>query len=224
MRKQTLIGLALGVSLLLAAGGLFASNMGFKLNYPLITGDGGVTSASGTNTLALPFNQQTDLVDAFDLIQDINTTAGSGAVVQLVEFLPASDGLNPYDGQSGSAFPLTPAQAYQVQVNTNVNYIIVGSHDPGLVVNLTAPGPNSASGTNFYAYPYHSVAADAFELITEINSAAGSNAVVQIVEFLPASDGLNPYDGVAGSAFPLVPGQGYQVQVASNVSFVPAHY
>ena len=43
---------------LIMAGGLVASNMGFKLAYELVAGDAGVTSASGQNSLGLPYNRQ----------------------------------------------------------------------------------------------------------------------------------------------------------------------
>jgi hypothetical protein len=111
---------ALGLTALLVAGGLMASNMGFKLNYQL-SGPG--SSNSGTNTLALPYNQQTNLLDAKNLIDDINAAAGSSVVVQVARFLKATDGTESYTGTFGTAFPLVPGQAYTVQVNSTVTYI-----------------------------------------------------------------------------------------------------
>ena len=53
MTKRTYIGvLTVALAVVLAAGGLLASNMGFKLNYPLQATTAGV-SLSGTNTLAV---------------------------------------------------------------------------------------------------------------------------------------------------------------------------
>jgi uncharacterized protein YaiE (UPF0345 family) len=205
---------------LLVAGGLMASNMGFKLNYQLL---GTASSGSGTNSLALPYNQQTNLLDAKNLIDDINAAAGTTAVVQVARFLSASDGTESYTGTSGTAFPLTPGEGYQVQVSQDVNYIIVGSHAPtlGVVLNGTA---TSGSGTNSYAYPYHATAGDAKDLIDEINAAVGSTVVVQVARFLSASDGTESYTGTSGTAFPLVAGQGYQVQVSTTVTYIPSHY
>ena len=58
MTKRTYIGvLTVALAVVLAAGGLLASNMGFKLNYPLVQTAAGV-SASGTSTIALPDNRQ----------------------------------------------------------------------------------------------------------------------------------------------------------------------
>jgi hypothetical protein len=58
MKKSVVLGLALAV--LVAAGGLYASNMAFKLNYTLRAQAPGL-SLNGSNTVALPFNQQTNL-------------------------------------------------------------------------------------------------------------------------------------------------------------------
>ena len=60
MRKRSILVAAVGLVAVVVAGGLFASNMGFKLNYTLVA-DQDVNSRSGANTLSLPYNPQTDL-------------------------------------------------------------------------------------------------------------------------------------------------------------------
>ena len=222
-RKRGIV--ALGLVAVLAVGGLYASNMGFKLNYPLnATGTNG--STAGNNMLALPFNQQTNLLNAFDLIQDINATPPAGSkVVQVGNWSKATNAFLLYNGTAGAAFALVPGTGYLVQVNTNVNYIVVGSHDPGLVVALDAAGTNgSTQGNNIYGYPYHSVSNDAFELIQEINAAAGAAAVVQVGNWSKATNSFLLYNGTSGAAFALVPGAAYLVQVNQNVAFIPDHY
>lgn len=223
MRKKVFLGVASGLAVMLVAGGLFASNMGFKLNTPLQGPAVGI-SASGTRTLALPFNQQTNLVNAKHLIDDINATAGSSVVAQVARYLTATDGLSAYTGLSGTAFPLTAGEGYAVQVSQNVNYIVVGSHNPALVLNLPGPGASSASGTSRYAYPYHSISSNAKELIDEVNAAAGGTVVAQVARYLTTTDGLSAYTGLSGTSFALNPGEAYNIQVTSDVSFVPAHY
>jgi hypothetical protein len=215
MNKRTFLVVAIGMSVMLIAGGLFASNMGFKLNYPLDT-TGSNSSATGTNTLALPFNQQTSLAMASDL----NTDIGASNVISIAKFLRSSDGLFAYptDGD----FALVPGEGYRVQVSSNVDYIVVGSHNPSLSVALDTTGTNgSATGTNDYAWPYHSTATTAADLKSEIElTAAGS--VISIAKFLRNSDGLFAYP--TDGDFPLVPGASYRIQVSSNVSFIPSHY
>lgn len=223
MRKRAFLVTAMVVAAMLVAGGLFASNMGFKLNY-LLSGPG-AGSLSGSKSLALPFNQQTNLNDAFDLIGDINAAAGANVVLGVARFLPTSDSLETYTGLSGTAFPLVPGEGYQVAVSADVNYIIVGSHDPGLMVALNGPGTGgSLSGGNSYAYPYHSTSADAFDLIQEVNAAAGASVVLGVARFIPASDSLETYTGLSGAAFALVPGESYRITVSADVSFVPSHF
>jgi len=210
----------------LVAGGLFASNMGFKLNYPVDTvGTNG--SFSGTNTLALPYNQQTNLVLASDLRADINATAGSSVVVSLSKFVKSTDLLQVYTGGSAATdFALVPGEGYRLQVSADVNYIVVGSHDPGLTVNLDTVGTNgSFSGTSDFAFPYHGTASTASQLRDEINAQAGGSAVVSISKFVRGTDLLQVYTGgSAATNFPLAPGQSYRIQVNQNVSYIPSHY
>ena len=220
MKKSVVLGLALAV--LVAAGGLYASNMAFKLNYTLDATTAGV-SLNGTNTLALPFNQQTNLVHAGDLLNDIG---GTVAVARITKFLPASNSSQGYDGVTGSPFALVPGEAYFVQLKPGQTrqYIVVGSHDPSRVIEFLGPGPGSASGQNFYAWPYHSTSNDAAELITELG---GTTVVARITRFVPATNSSASYDGVTGTAFALVPGQGYFVQLKAgipNVQFIPSHF
>ena len=147
--------------------------------------------------------------------------------MSISRFLQQTDSLGGYTGISPlDDFPLVPAQGYRVQLSQAVNYIIVGSHDPGMVVNLDGPATNgSLSGTSDYAYPYHSTASLASELQAEINLVAGSNAVVSISKFVRTSDSLDGYTGISPlDDFALVPGESYRVQVNTDVAFIPAHY
>src|SRR6185436_20157107 len=102
-KKNTYVVIAVALCAILAAGGILASNMGFKLNYPLNkTGTAG--SKSGTNTLSLPYFRQTGLNDAFQLFADIE---GSGPpfskVVSISRYLENTDSLGTYTGRMGSA-------------------------------------------------------------------------------------------------------------------------
>jgi hypothetical protein len=222
MRNRTFWVTAIGLAALLVAGGLFASNMGFKLNYPL-DASGVNGSLDGTNVISLPFNQQTNLVDADDLLQDINLSPAT--VVQVCNFLKANNGKDCYTGVAGVNFPLVKGEGYFVQVSPGGNYIVVGSHDPIKVVAFDASGTNgSLDGTNFFSWPYHSTLTDAVGLFDEITAQGGGGSVVQVCNFLKTNNGKDCYTGLAGTVFPLVPGEVYFVQVSSNVSYTPSHY
>jgi hypothetical protein len=213
----------MGLAALLVAGGLFASNMGFKLNYPL-DASGTNSSLDGTNVVALPFNQQTNLVDAEDLLQDINAAPGV-SVFQVCNFLKANNGKACYTGTAGTNFSLVKGEGYFVQVTTGGNYIVVGSHDPVKVVSFDASGTNSSlDGTNFYSWPYHSTVTNAEGLLNEIEAQGGVGSVFQVCNFLITNNGKACYTGTAGTNFSLVPGEVYFIQVTSNISYTPSHY
>jgi hypothetical protein len=225
MNRKTFLGvMAVALVTALAAGSLIASNMGFKLNYALNQGDGGVTSKSGTNTLALPDNRQSGLNTAKNLMDDI----GFAQTANVKRWLEASDLLQTYTGRKGSPgadFPLAAGEGYFVTMNTTVNYIVVGSDDPALAYNLNQGdgGVTSKSGTNFYAYNYHQTAATAKALMDDIGFAQTAN----VKRWLKASDLLQTYTGRKGSPgadFSLVPGEAYFVTMNTTVNYVPSHY
>jgi hypothetical protein len=211
-----------GVAALLLAGGLAASNMRFKLNLPLTAAGG--SSLSGTNYVALPYNQQVGLVTARDLFVDISA---GGSIQFLNQHVKATDSFASYTFGGGTnppnGFNLVPGEAYVAKVGANQNYIIVGSHNPGLSINLVGPGGGSLSGTNYYAHPYHGVAANARELFEEIGGS------VQFVNrHVPLTDSFQSYTFGGGTNPPngwdLQPGVGLVVKVGGDESFVPAHY
>jgi hypothetical protein len=195
---------------MVAAGGLMASNMGFKLNYPLVAAGGG--SLSGTNTIALPYNRQVGIDTASQLLADINLSGVS--TIGLQRFDPLTDSNAPYPGVSD--FALEAGTGYLVRTTTSGDYIIVGSHDPGLTIQWKAGAIGvSNSGSQRYAHPYHGVAATASELITETGA-------LSVQRFDSATDSNEPYPGVAD--FALEPGVAYIVRVTGDTNFIPAHY
>jgi len=229
MRKSSVIAVAVGLAAILVAGGLIASNMGFKLNF-LLEPPGG-SSLTGTTLMAVPYNPQTNLINAEDLIQDINAVAGTTAVQAVGRFNKATNGQVQYTGASGTNFPLDGAEGFYVTVGSTVNYIIVGSHDPSRAVTFYAPGaatPDGVSltGSNTFSWPYHSTLTNADEMLQEIN-AVGGGSVASVAQFNKATNGLVQYNGASGTNFGLAPGQAYIVTLnaGGNITgYVPSHY
>lgn len=223
-RKVVLAALAVaGIAALVLAGGLMASNMGFKLNFPLTAAGG--SSASGTNYVGLPFNQQVGMVTAKDLFEDI---ALGGAVVKLNQHRKPDDAFEIYTFGGGSIPPngwnLTAGEAYIVQVGADQNYIVVGSHNPGLSITLVGSGVGSASGTNYYTHPYHGVATNAKELFLEIGG-----SLTSMNQHRQIDDAFEVYTFGGGSIPPngwaLKPGEGYILKLSgADQTFGPAHY
>ena len=221
MTKKTFFGaMAVVTAVALTGSALVASNMGFKLNYTLAQASVGV-SATGQSTVALPDNRQTGLNDAKNLLDDIgfaNTTSVS-------KFLKATDTYQTYSGRKGggTAFPLAAGEAYVLKMATTVNYIIVGSDDPTLAYTLAQAGVGvSATGQTLFAYNYHQTAADAKALLDDI----GFANTTSVSKFLKATDTYQTYSGRkgGGTAFALMPGEGYVVKMATTVNYTPSHY
>ncbi len=217
MRKPQLVVPAIVLACFLVSGVLIATNMGFKFNYVL---NGPGSSLTGTNVIALPFHKQVGMLSAKDLIDDI--TAAGGNAAQVGRFVNATDSFATYNGVFGTDFALTKSEGYFVSMNTDTEYILFGTHDPGHVVSLAGPG-SSSSGLNLYAPPYHTTSITAGELLDEINEAAPDSAV-SIQRFDNTTNQIQTHDGVTGYNFPIEPGRAYFVQVSQDVNFVPSHY
>lgn len=217
--------MVVAAAVVLTVGGVVASNMGFKANVQLLAADGGVTSLNGTNTLALPFNRQTNVDTASDLLNDLGGTAN---VLSVQKFLRASNTFQVYTGLKGTApnFNLNPGEGNFVRISSNIDYIAVGSHDPSAGVDFFAAdgGVNSLSGTNLYAVPYHTTAGTASDLLNELG---GTAVVLSVQKFLRETNSFQVYTGLKGTApnFDLEVGNSYFVRVGSDVlGHIPAHY
>jgi hypothetical protein len=208
-------------AMVVLAGGLMASNMGFKLNYQLVGQAVGV-SATGSQTIALPFNPQVGMTVAQHLMSDMALAPGTPQNLQ--KFLPTSDSFQLYtfgDHGGPNDFTLNPGEGYFVKVGADFNYIIVGSHDPSAVVTLNPSGVGgSATGSNLIAPPYHTTATNALELFQELGSAQN------LQRFLPLTDSFELYDFSNFNNFAIQPGVAYFAKVGGGgpVGWQPSHY
>jgi hypothetical protein len=132
-------------------------------------------------------------------------------------------------GTPAPLFALTAGEGYRVQMSADVNYIIVGSHDPSLAVTLDAPGAGSKSGSNQYAPPYNITSVNSFDMIKDIEgvSAPPFSKVVSVSRLITTTDSLAVYTGRMGTPAPvynLVPGEAYRIQMSSTVPYIASHY
>lgn len=220
--KRSRLASCAAVLAIASAGAIWGSNMGFLVNSTLLAPAVGI-SKSGTNTLNLPMQVSPGLTDALALINDI----GFASVANVQRFVEVTDGLQVYTGRKGSpspSFPLAAGECYFVRMIANTDYVIEGSHVPGLVIALDAPAVGvSRSGTNFVAVPYHSTAATALDLMTEI----GFASVANIQRFVRVNDGLQVFTGRKGSPapnFPIDPRECYFIRMVAPVAWLPSHY
>jgi len=218
---HTRTALALAVilaALLCGVRALLASNMGFVVNCPLpALGPGSLT---GSNTLNFPYQRDAQLVHAGDVLTDLGIANVSG----VMKFLEPVDALTVYTGRKGGgpSFPLQSGEGYFIRMLRPVDYVIGGSSDPAVVLQLDAPGPASRSGTNLVALPYHATARTASELMEGI----GFANVASVQGFVTETDGLRVYTGRKGSPpdFALDPCAAYFIKMNTTVNYVPSHY
>jgi hypothetical protein len=194
--------------------------------FPLrAAGSGLPVSRSGEQLISQPYSNPR--VNAQDLITDINTQAGGGSVtIQVARYLRSLDVFAGYTGLSGTPFPLQAPEAYLVGVNADVpQYAITGGDIPQFSITFyaqgtVAPGEQfpSRTGINMISIPDKNVPvplANAGSLL----SLCGPNAVAAC-RYLQQADFWECYTGASGLNFPLVPGEGYMVQVSNNTTFV----
>jgi hypothetical protein len=80
--------------------------------------------------------------------------------------------------------------------------------------------PASNTGIQLISQPYANPLADAKDLIDDINLTAGAPVVLNVGRYLTSIDTFAAYTGSAGVAFPLVPSEGYLVQVTAAVPYM----
>jgi len=227
MSKRSFVGVMVVVlAVVVMAGGLLASNMGFKLNYVMNSSGASPLSKSGTTTIALPDNRQAGLNTAKQLMDDV----GLANVTNVQKYLIATDTTQAYTGRRGNTsaqdFALASGEGYFAKMATTTNYIVVGSDNPTLASNLYAPGtvPVSKSGTNLFAYNYHQTAATAKGLMDDI----GLASVTNVQKYLVATDTTQAYTGRRGNTsaqdFALTPGQAYFLKMTATMTYTPSHY
>jgi hypothetical protein len=116
--RRVIALVVIAVAAAVVAGGLMASNMGFKLNYPLQNTQGGVSN-TGRNTIGLPYNRQVGIDTASQLLADVS--AGGITAIQLEQFNKQFDTNEPYPGPAGD-FGLVPGKGYLVRVVGDTNF------------------------------------------------------------------------------------------------------
>ena len=202
-------------AVVLLAGGILASNMGFRRVLSLKAADGGVESQSGINTLGLPFVPKPALVTVEDLWNDLEA---QGVDVQEIRRYDTLLDQEVVYTEGEPVFALQPGEGYFVTVGSDHDYVMMGSHSPGTALVLHGPGPDSANGTHLIAMPYHAKSRTASALFKEI----GSPSIVNVQKYDPVSDLFQVY--AAGLPdFPLDPGEATKIKVSGRVDYVPAH-
>ena len=120
-KKNFSVAMGVALAMVLAVGGVLASNMGFKVNLLMQKAASGV-SATGKNALALPFNRQTGLNNSKNLIDDIDVLPN---ITNIQKHIRATDGFQLYTGRGASVtFALVPGEAYMIRlISADVSFV-----------------------------------------------------------------------------------------------------
>src|SRR5207247_2028452 len=162
--SRPLLVVLVASALILALGGLaVASNMGFKLNKPIVfTGTGQI----GSNWTSLPFNNpywtcqglctQLGLITLKATVQVLDQNLGS--------FTQATCG-----APACTALTLIPGKGINIRQPAGgpASVIIVGSHNPTLSLTIPKAGTGQI-GNLWYSLPYHTTAVTAQDLCNQI--------------------------------------------------------
>ena len=192
---------------LAASSALLASNMGFKLVRPLTN-----TGNFQLNWVSLPYYWGTSAT-ASTVCSDIGVNAS-----EVDRWDKVGEAYQAWVcGSSGTDFSISPGEAVMVKVTSASNWTIVGSHNPGAVVNLTTTG---VLQLNWVSVPYHTTAATASGLCTDI----GANSY-EVDRWDTGSEVYQAWVcGSSGTDFTLTPGEGVIIKVTAATNWTPSHY
>jgi hypothetical protein len=156
---------------------------------------------------------------------DIGGFSPAGPVASFQRLNPVNNTYVLCTSSRTNNFALTGGESYRVRTTADRNYIIVGSHDP--VKNITLKGPASgvsATGTNEYAYPYHSTAINCDNLAVEIGGFSPGGPVASVQNLNVLNNTYTLCTSSRTNNFSLVAGTGYRVRVTADKTIVPSHY
>jgi riboflavin biosynthesis pyrimidine reductase len=203
MKRNVLLLLA-AVAVLAIGSAAIASNMGFKISIPLTSGV--------TSFVSIPYYNS--YTDAASLRNDINAAISGTATVLAYNGTLWQKYAGGGIGQVN--FTITPGQGYQVAPAASGNWIVVGSHNPGLALSFTS------GTTNFVSIPYHTTETTAQLLRNEIDAAIGST--VTVLSYNGTLWQKYAGGGIGQVNFNITAGSAVQVASAGSGSWTPAHY
>jgi hypothetical protein len=193
MRTRVALALAAALMLLISLAAV-GSNMGFKITIPL--------TAGYANYVSLPY--YSNYTNAASLLADIpNCTA--------VKRWDNSTGTYQMYTGRGTNFTVIEGEGYIVNVSVSGSWVVVGSHDPGFALPLTA------GYANYVSIPYHTTATNASTLLSQIPNCTA------VKRWDNPTGTYQMYTG-RGTNFPLTPGEAIIVNVGTTCTWAPAHY
>lgn len=181
---------------LAVAPGTRASNIGFKIIIPL--------TAGWNNYVSLPYYNS--YTNAASIFSDI-----SGCTL-VSRWDNPTGAIQSWDGSRGINFLVNPGEAYIINVAATTTWLVLGSHNPALALNLTT------GWNNYVSIPYHTTATNASTLFSQIPHCT------LLSRWDNPTGAVQSWDGSRGVNFTLTPGEGLIVNVSVTGSWIPPHY
>ena len=217
-------------ALILAAGtAAVASNMGFKMNKPLVKISGLAGSQNGNNWTSIPYHNPYGTINGFCTQTGLISTGIPRTLITTKNYVTDTEGLKSYACGSTSPLPpaLVPGKMLQIRQPAagSDSIIIVGSHNSGQVITAT-------EGLDlWFSVPYHTtwVTTDDLCLQTGLTSSGLQKAVITRLNPGPPA-AFQTTLCASANRFNLVLGEGLQIREVNGtagtrvVTFTPAHY
>jgi len=229
--KTTRLSVAvLAVATIIAVVGsvAIASNMGFKLNKPIVIAGAGQI---GSNWTSIPYNNPYGNAGAFcNQTGLITALVGRAQLTVLNESTGAFTTVGCGTTQA-TALNLIPGKGLQIRQPTAAaaptNIIIVGSHNPTLAITVPKSGAGQV-GNVWFSVPYHTTAVTANDLCQS------SGLFTTVIAPKATVTRLNPTTGAFTTvncqsaqavALQLVLGEHVQLRNPNfSNTFIPAHF
>jgi len=207
---------ALVAAIALVSVPAFASNMGFKLVKPLSTTAAGVHT--GVNWTSIPYFNSFATQTANGLWADLPV-----GKLNVFRYNPATGTFQRWagGGPGQTDFGITEGESYDVRVNANVNWTIVGSHDNAFSRPLSMTSAGVHTGVNWTSIPYHTTSTLASGIWNSLPVGK-----LNVFRYNPATGTFQRWagGGPGQTDFPVTIGEAYDIRVSANVTWMPVHY
>jgi hypothetical protein len=226
----TLVAILVAAAMVVAGSVAIASNTGFKANKAMVVRLGTSTGQVGNNWLSIPYFNPYGNFAGLCAQTGLISTGITRATVTKIEptgvTTTAQCGTAAAAAAAANLIPGLGVRVTNAGTGAPTSIILVGSHNPSLVITVPAKGTGPV-GNYWFAVPYHTTAVTAADLclssgltstglnrgsVTRLNSTTGA--------FTSANCGTAGATGLT-----LVLGEAVRLTNPSvPVSFIPAHF
>jgi hypothetical protein len=225
--RPTVAVLVAAALILTAGGAAVASNMGFKMNKPLVKI---ATGQTGNNWTSIPYHNPYGTINGFCTQVGLISSGITRSQITTKNYVTDTEGFKTYNcGQTAPVPPaLVPGKMFQIRqpVAGVDSIIIVGSHNSAQPITFTE------NLDSWFSVPYHTTWVNTNDFCTQatLTSTGVTRATVTRLNPGPPAAFQTTTCGSTTTFFNLVLGEGLQVREANSiagtrvVTFTPAHY